>query len=209
MADCAPDARPRRGRRRLHRRRARRSAARDDRQARSLRRPERHARGDRGGAAREVHHARDQRRAERQARAAVHAARHAGGDDHAAGSEPAAHHTAVRQGERARAPSRRGAYRRHSDAAVVPQLADAFEHGDQRRAGAPRAAARGARLDASLREPRRIRDGRVPRDAGGRASRACGSATSSTSDFPRPAPASPARIPRFTSPSSRSCTIRI
>ena len=48
------------------------------------------------------------------------------------------------------------------------------------------------RLDPSLREPRRVGDGGLSRDAGRRASRACGSAMSSIRAFPRRAPAWPA-----------------
>ena len=67
---------------------------------------------------------------------------------------------------------------------------------DERRSGAARAAARRGRVDAPLRQPRRLRDGRLPGDAARRRSRASASATSSTRASPRPAPASPGRIRR-------------
>ena len=81
----------------------------------------------------------------------------------------------------------------------------------QRLQGAARAAARLGRLDAPLHQPRRLRDGGLPRHARGRD---LGRASSATSSIPatrrraRRSRASRSPIPRCASRSSRCCTTR-
>ena len=87
------------------------------------------------------------------------------------------HHAAHRQAERPGASIGNGAHCRLGDASVVPEPAHAGGDRLERRSSQARAAGDRRALDPSLREPRRVRDGRVPRDAGrcvlGRAGRGC------------------------------------
>ena len=181
----------------------------DHRQAGSLRRPGRHARRDRRGAERALHRADHRARAERQD--ACRCSRSTAPQTRDRRRTSIATHlqivAAARQAERARASVRRRAHRRHRDAAVVPEPAQLTSTASEGLPGPARAAAHRRALDAPLREPRRLGDGRLQGDAArrrvGRARRRRRVSRASR----RRAPVSTAPIRRSRSRSSRCSTI--
>ena len=110
------------------------------------------------------HHA----RAERPFAAPVLAGQSDTGDRFSARPQPASGLTSTGQAERAGASVGRGAHRRHRRPAIILETPPADELDDERRSSPARATAHCRVVDASLCEPRRIGNGRVPGDSGRR-----------------------------------------